>query len=222
MFSELYTKIVDLLFPRMCVQCGIRGTLLCGECLGRLPRAEPSKESFVSAVFSYQNQALRRLIWKFKYKNARGVAQYFGEALYHEILGALSEELLLSKSERVLLVPIPLHKKRLHERGYNQSELLALEIMKCAKEQGGEEFFQIELGALIRTRKTKPQAKKEKRSARFENLRGAFVCSDPSRVRGRTVILIDDVTTTGATFVSAKSALSSARPRKVLAFAVAH
>jgi len=74
----------------------------------------------------------------------------------------------------------------------------------------------------VRTRATAPQARSEKRVARLANLRGAFVCTGPSRIRGRVVILIDDVTTTGATLLEAKRALTVAKPRKVLAFTVAH
>jgi predicted amidophosphoribosyltransferase len=83
-------------------------------------------------------------------------------------------------------------------------------------------IFEFAPGALVRTRKTTAQARSEKRTARIANLHEAFTCPDPTHIRGRTIILIDDVTTTGATLLSAKHALSLARPRKIIAFTVAH
>lgn len=117
-----------------------------------------------------------------------------------------------------MLIPIPLHKKRLRERGYNQSDLLVREIV--ALDTVG--LFSTAPDLLMRMRDTKPQAKKEKRRARLENLRDAFTCLDLGRIHNKTVILIDDVTTTGATLQEAKRALMKGNPRKVLAVTVGH
>jgi ComF family protein len=183
-----------------------------------VPSAPPAEHSFIRAVLDYRHPSIRRAVWRFKYENMRGFAEVFSEKLYEEILGDLGDNLSGASSETFLLIPIPLHKKRQRERGYNQSELLVRNIITLDHSK----IFEYAPDLLVRTRATAPQARSEKRAARLANLRGSFVCADPARVRGRTVVLIDDVTTTGATFLEAKRALLVAKPREVLAFAVAH
>lgn len=210
--------LINAVFPQECAGCRRSGTLLCATCIEDTQRAPQSEHAFINAVFDYHNKAIKRAVWRFKYKNARGFAKIFAPYLYDEIIGALGNELFISGGENILLVPVPLHKKRLRERGYNQSELLAREILKLDSAR----IFSYAPELLIRVRETKSQAKSEKRNARIKNLRDAF-CSPPTlRARGCVVILIDDVTTTGATLVEAKRSIRTLRPRKVLAFTVAH
>ena len=192
--------------------------LLCKKCLASVPAPFPAELSFIRAVFDYKNKFIKRAIWRFKYENAREFAEVFADSLYDEIIGELGESLHVSENEKFLLIPIPLHQHRLRERGYNQSELLARAVMK--RDHGG--IFELSPKVLIRTRKTKPQAHSEKRTVRLANLRDAFACVDHARVHGRTVILLDDVTTTGATLLAAKQALDRAHPHSVLAFTIGH
>lgn len=218
---SIFNRVADLLFPRSCAECAKSGTFLCEECLSSLPNAQHPEYAFITAIFDYQNPAIRKVIWRFKYRNARGVARCFGERLYEEILNELGNGLDASTrplgANSFLLIPIPLHNKRLRERGYNQSELLAREIVKYDTGK----MFQIETNALKRTQNTKPQAKSEKRASRFKNLCGAFTATS-SIVRGKHILLIDDVTTTGATFSEARKTLLLAGARTVNAYAVAH
>lgn len=218
---SIFNRVTDLLFPRACAKCDKGGTFLCEECLSSLPNAQRHEYSFITAIFDYQNPVIRKVIWRFKYRNARGIAKCFGARLYEEVINELGDELDASIMPLVansfLLVPIPLHSKRFRERGYNQSELLAREIVKYDTGK----MFQIETRALKRTQNTKPQAKSEKRASRFKNLCGAFTAT-PSIVRGKHIILIDDVTTTGATFSEARKTLLQAGARMVSAYAVAH
>ncbi len=214
----MFSRLLDIFFPRECTGCRTLNTLLCEECLMRVPPASPAEHSFIRAVFDYKNKLIKRAVWRFKYKNARGFAEVFAPYLCDEIVGTLGEGLYASERAKFLIIPIPLHNARLRERGYNQSELLAQAVIKL--DHGG--IFELASNVLVRTRKTKPQAHSEKRAVRIENLRDAFSCTDYARVRGRTVILLDDVTTTGATLLAAKQALTVCKPRKVLAFTVAH
>lgn len=214
---SLFNIALDILFPQVCVGCKKNGTPLCEKCLDAIPVARAPEYAFISSILDYRSPAIRKLIWQFKYKNARRVAKCFGEKLYEDIIAGLGEDLFISKKETFLLVPIPLHKKRLRERGYNQSELLAREIQKYDT----EEILELSPKALVRTRATNAQAKKEKRLARFENLRGAFA-ADPKLVHRRNIILIDDVTTTGATLAEARKVLLKAGARSVKAWTVAH
>lgn len=219
-FLSYFLKVTEILFPRTCSGCGENGSFLCNKCLDESPRALPLSEvpsAFTTAIFNYRHPAIRRAIWRFKYENARDIATHFGRPLYDEIIGEVGNDLRIASGIVFLLVPIPLHPKRLRERGYNQSELLSREILN----HDTEDMFELVPGALARTRQTKPQAKKEKRVARFENLRGAFL-SSPQLVHGRHVILIDDVTTTGATLSEARKSLLKAGAKTVRAYTVAH
>jgi ComF family protein len=216
--QNFFTHLLDVLFPRVCVGCRAPDTLLCGSCINSIRPASKTEQPFIRAVFDYKNPLIKRSIWRFKYENARGYAETFAPYLYDEILGTLGDSLSFSVSEKFLLVPVPLHSKRLRERGYNQSALLAREILKLDQ----AEMFEYAPEILVRRLKTNPQARNEKRAARFANLRDAFIVVDPARIRGRIIILIDDVTTTGATLLEAKRSFASSRPRKILAFTVGH
>lgn len=216
--SSILTFIIDAIFPRACAGCGRNGSLLCAICLEDTQGAPHSEHAFINAVFDYHNKAIKRAMWRFKYKNVRGFAKIFALYLYDEIIGTLGDELFISGGENILLVPVPLHKKRIRERGYNQSEILVHEILKL----DSAHIFSYAPELLVRKKETKQQAKSEKRNTRIRNLRDAFYSPPTLRARGRVVILIDDVTTTGATLVEARRSLKSLQPRKVLAFTVAH
>lgn len=216
--KRIVTYVADILFPHECVGCHTYGVLFCVPCLESCPRAVSAKHSFIHAVYDYQNPIIKRSLWRFKYENVRDVATVFARPLYEKILDELCDDIDAHQQEKYVLIPIPLHTSRRRERGYNQSELLVREIMAC--DEGN--IFEFAPDALTRIRKTKPQARSEKRTERIANLHDAFECPDPTLVRGRTIILIDDVTTTGATLLSAKHTLSSAHPRKILACTVAH
>lgn len=214
---SIFEYVIDMLFPKRCAGCNKIGTFLCAQCIQTIPPPEPPKEPFISAVFDYRHKIVKRAIWRFKYKNVRGLAKTFGENLHSEIVGDLGENLHFSKMETFLVVPIPLHAKRLRERGYNQSELIAHALLH----HDVNKLFELSTTSLIRTRATKPQARSDKRSARLANLRGAFQAV-PKTVYGKNIILIDDVTTTGATLGEARKILLRAGARSVRAYAVAH
>jgi ComF family protein len=112
-----------------------------------------------------------------------------------------------------LVVPVPLHPARLAERGYNQAALLGA---AAASELGAP----LAATALRRTRHTPQQARLD-RARRLENVARAFQVRDPGRVRGRRVVLVDDVTTTGATLAACAEALRAAGAASVQALVVA-
>ena len=110
------------------------------------------------------------------------------------------------------LVPVPLHTSRIEQRGYNQSELLAAELAQRIDRP----FLP---NAIIRTRDTEHQSRLS-REERHRNVKGAFE-ADPRWVRGRVVVLVDDVSTTGSTISECALALKSAGAHKVLALIAA-
>ena len=133
---KIFTQILDTIFPQKCVACKKERTLLCEKCLYSFPTSSSAEHPFIHPVFDYHHPPLRNALWRFKYKNARGFAKIFAERLYENIIEEMSDHIDAHSEEKYLLVPIPLHKSRLRERGYNQSALLAKELMKYGGKGG--------------------------------------------------------------------------------------
>lgn len=130
----------------------------------------------------YLRGPLKRAIYQFKYRRKRKLALPLADLMHHHLLeNPLPVE---------LIVPVPLHMDRLRERGYNQAALLAHEL----SERSG---LPLEEGSLVRIRVTAPQVAL-KAEERRKNVRGAFR-GQGEKTRDRQVLLVDDVSTTGAT-----------------------
>ncbi|MBI2953438.1 MAG: ComF family protein [Chloroflexi bacterium] len=204
--------ILDLLFPPRCFGCSTRGAWLCADCVPQLPHVEhpicqicgyPTAGTKVCA-FCYKTRpkihgirapyyfegALRDAIHRFKYKHAK----YLAEPLAHLLLNYLQA----SPIDADIVVPVPLHQTRLAERGYNQSELLAIELGKALN-------LPVVARCVDRIRPTDSQMSLPAQR-RIANVRGAFYSVDKT-IAGKKVLLIDDVCTTGATLESCTVAL---------------
>jgi ComF family protein len=214
--ARLGRAAVDLVFPPRCALCGRGGPFLCVECSSSLPRALPprcrrcwrpvpagepcpdcrSRASALDSVrsaFLYQGPA-RNLVHALKYD---------GQTALAEPMTALMEAELREQSAGIdLVVPVPLFAWRRRTRGYNQSALLAREIGKLLAVPVAE-------NALRRLRNTPPQVRIASAGERRSNVRGAFACQD-ARVAGRSILLVDDVTTTGATLEACAAPLKAA------------
>lgn len=202
-FQKLF---LDIFFPRQCVSCNSADTWLCEECLSKIvlikspicpsckkltpkgqfcPRCR-SKTSLTGVMVAayYEEGPLKNAIINYKYKYIAELSDPLSNLLVNHLQ-------TFTLPSDVLLVPVPLHRSRLHQRGFNQSAVLA---QKVAEAYG----FICEERILIRNRKTKPQVELSGK-ARRENVKGAFTCQNPKAVFGRNILLIDDVCTTGAT-----------------------
>lgn len=113
-----------------------------------------------------------------------------------------------------LLVPVPLHRRRRNWRGFNQSFLLAQHL-------GARFGLPVCERILVRRRHTRPQSLTKSEAERQENIAGAFACLQPEKVRGRDVILVDDICTTAATLTECARELKAAGARKVWGWVVA-
>jgi ComF family protein len=149
----------------------------------------------------------RRLVHALKYDGLSALADPMGQALMPALVdwGVAPD----------LLVPVPLHPSRERRRGFNQAALLARSL-------GGRVDVPVAARLLCRTRATSPQVRSAGADARRANVAGAFAVAEPSRVLGRTVLLVDDVCTTGATLRACADALRTARARTVYALTFAH
>lgn len=162
----------------------------------------------IFTFYSYDNELLKKIIHGLKYKFVEDLASPLGTLLIRELKKVEGQ---IGKPD--FIVPVPLHRKRLLERGFNQSELLALKIL---------EYFEwpVENTVLLRTRMTAPQVSQDE-AGRKENVGNAFSAVDPSKILNKKIVLLDDVFTTGATMEECAKVLKSAGAKEVLGLALA-
>ena len=174
---------------------------LCEDCM-----VKPPVYDMIAAPFAFEGP-LVDAVHSFKY----GGKSHYAKSLGLPLAEFASENLYLS--DPPLVMPVPLHHKRLMERGFNQSLLLARYVTRELK--GDLDFL-----SLVRVRFTQAQTQLS-REDRLKNLRRAFAVTRPERVMNRIVLLVDDVATTGATFNECAKVLKKAGAREVLAIALA-
>ena len=189
---------------RTCPKCG-RKTLaegVCLSCKGRAPRFSKGISPFV-----YRGESAS-FVNRIKTGNPT-LALYFAERMAESLLLQCEDmqAFLGEGEESLLLIPVPLTKKRLRERGYNQASLLAERVFEVLLEKG----YRVELreDILVKRRDT-AQQKHMNFSSRMENVAGAYHVARRKACRGRSMVLIDDILTTGATGSECASRLLSA------------
>ncbi len=218
---------LNLLFPRWCVGCGKEGSFICHSCYSLLPRLTPPlcprcgkpqpSGTLCSNCVSWQTEidgirspfrfdgVVRQAIYQLKYGNLRAIAAPLAQLL--------NDYLAANPVPVEVLVAVPLHGKRLRERGYNQSSLLAKELGKLAN-------LPVVNGCLIRQRYAPSQARTPTVEERQRNVADAFICCD-QRLQHKQVLLIDDVSTSGATLNACAKALKAAGATAVWGLALA-
>lgn len=215
----LFADLLGLLFPEYCIGCGKPGTILCAICERTITTKPVALSGTSAALFDYQHPLVKKTIWALKYHRKRAVAKYFGTALYREFFKGLAHG-ERHKHEAIVLIPIPGGKKAVAMRGYNHAALIAEAIRKCGKADG---LNITSLNNVLYKRREIPnQVKAREKTKREKNVEGIFRIRDAEKLLGKTVILIDDVITTGATIGEAKRVIKGCQPKRVLALAVAH
>jgi competence protein ComFC len=217
MFLQMKNFFLDLLFPVCCVGCRVEGEWFCVNCVqkvslnekqfcpvcwresagGRVCESCSSPLTGLRVVASYKrNPELAKAVKNLKYKFSENLAQNLGELLASSF----------STDKDSIIVPIPLHKKRLRWRGFNQAELLARQVAQKLN-------LPLE-DLLIRTKNTSQQAKLS-RDERLRNLSDAFEIVPNPNTQNKTVILVDDVASTGTTIIEAAQILKKAGVEEV-------
>jgi len=220
---------LDILFPAKCVGCGREGSFLCPACRGALPRLLPpycqrcgvplvSPDASVCPRCRHSTFALdglrspfimdgviREAIHRLKYNNLKAMAP--------ELSQLLGDYLRTSPLPAQTIVPVPLHPKRERERGYNQAALLARGL-------GRELGRPVVEDCLRRVKDSPPQARAGSAAERQRRVAGAFV-STGTQLQGIQVLLIDDVSTTGATMYACAQALKQGGAASVWGLALA-
>jgi ComF family protein len=210
--------ILEILYPSVCLGCQLKGEILCIDCISKITRNEKELSPNIDAIFYYHDPFIKKIIWSLKYHNHPYLGQKLGKILYDEYKEDLSNIEIYTKGEPILVIPVPITKKKTKIRGYNQAEKIALGF--CLS--GENKVFNFENKIIKKIIETIPQARIDNRKRRLENIRGAFIIEKPEMVKGRTVLVIDDVTTTGGTLNEIINILKKAGAKKVLGLAIAH
>lgn len=158
----------------------------------------------ITTIMNYRDAAARDLIRALKYDGSGAAAALAAAALADYLREQLADSKLFSPRE-ILLIPMPLHRSRKRERGFNQIELV---LKALPKEFRDGTISKLAPEMLVRSRATKQQTKLP-RSERLKNMIGAFAVADPARAARSHIFLIDDVATTGATLKCAGAPLKT-------------
>lgn len=214
--------ILNIVFPVKCVACGRSDSDLCVECLKNMPPAERESAAWIFPLYDYRHPPLKKALWLLKYKGKKRLAIIFAEVLHNRILEELSDLFIMENFRNAILIPIPLSRKRYRERGFNQAELICRALVKI----DNDENFKLENNILTKQKDTKHQAHIENRTERLRNIIGSFAVKNDEQngelIKGRNIILIDDIITTGATLTEARKILKQSGAKKIIAFTIAH
>ncbi len=232
--------LADLLFPKQCFGCRKSGSYLCPDCLATIeimesywclcpkPQRMPSpgkcpfcKNHSLDGLYfavAYKNSLVKKLIHRFKYPPyVKELKITLADLIISHFLITeksnfqITEK--LSQLKTAVLVPVPLNKQKLKNRGFNQAQALAETLSNNWR-------MPLVSDCLAKIRTTETQAKLSALE-RQENLKNAFACLKPEAIQGKQVFLVDDVYTTGATMDECARVLKSAGAKRVWGLAVA-
>lgn len=225
--QKILASIKQMIFPNLCVCCSEylshQEAFICDICLHTLSRFEQYMEKdnvvaqifwgrvkleFATALLSYgTNGDVQKVLHEIKYRNGKALGYFIGEWM-----GRVAKEQQLFNTIDTI-IPIPLHPKKELLRGYNQCDLIVNGIMTELNKQ-------VLNNVLIRTKNTSTQTKK-KRYERYINTSEIFAVVSPEQLKGKHILLVDDVVTTGATLEAAAGALLDVEGVKISVYALA-
>lgn len=219
------SHLIKIGFPNNCITCSnslLRNEkFICSNCFFYIPKGDSiiSNSSETAQLlgkypvtiggchlFNFDKDGkTQQLLHELKYNSNIDLGLFLGELIGVEFKSQLQHI--------DYIIPVPLHKKKLHERGYNQSEILSNGINKIIHKE-------VSISNLERIKYTQTQTKKNK-IERLENIKDAFVLKNPKEFEHKTVLLIDDVVTTGSTLVECIRSLSLVKDIKIVVLVLA-
>lgn len=228
--------IIDIFFPKTCFGCGKEGEYICTDCIstleilnyqyclcntnpkrvasimdsGKCPKCQNKKMDGLFFAINYNNQLIQKTIQNFKYPPlVKNLSLSFSQIIYHHF--QLSN-FNTSNFDNFIIIPVPLEKSREKWRGFNQ----AYEVAK------GLDFLNIPIknNCLVKTKKTKLHSLLSKKE-RSKNILNAFKLINSEEIRGKKILLLDDVYTTGATMEECAKVLKKFGAKRVFGLVIA-
>lgn len=227
LLETLKAFILNTLFPPVCVSCKKEGDFLCEECLKGLDKKkihpiycktgkDPDFHYLDGVIYALdyaKNPQIQAAVKQLKYRFTQELAEHFANLIAEKI-----RELSMAQKRKIVLIPVPLHKKRLNYRGFNQAEIIAKAV--ASKMPGGKAEI---IDLLERSRETQQQAKLNK-DERHKNLKGAFIMNKKcvhEYSSNNLYFIVDDVCTTGSTLENCVEVLKDNGFKKVYGLVVA-
>ena len=210
---------MNFIFPEHCIGCEKPGSALCAICERTITVKAIALSGTSAALFDYNNPLVKKAVWALKYKHRRSIGKYFGTALYREFFKQLSYG-AKKTGESIVLIPVPASRKARRMRGYNHAGVIAATIAELGQDEGLSITLRDDI--LYKRKEASQQAHTRGKDERRKNVESIFAVRHGEEIYEKTVILIDDVITTGATMAEAKRVLKACKPKRILAIAVAH
>jgi predicted amidophosphoribosyltransferase len=242
MWITVKNFISDLLYPQFCFNCGKEGNYLCQDCqsiieiLNTHQKHQTQNLKDLYFALPYQNLLIKNLIKKFKYQPfVKELAQPLASLIitHFQLLDKKPNffcPLRLQPTHRILppsagpdqkssngadyiFIPVPLEKKKLKQRGFNQAEEIGKELSK---------FLKISLlnNVLAKIKETPPQVDLSDEE-RKENIKGVFIVRNGDLIKNRKILLVDDIYTTGSTLEECAKVLKKAGAKEIIGIVVA-
>jgi len=255
-FLKVKKFILDLLFPKFCLNCNKEGSYLCQDCFSLIDIAERQYCPFCSSPrivldgktcnscrnskklaglycpTSYDNFIIKKAINQFKYQpyikelakplasliiaylvNLKKLGDFSDFTPHHFLENNLKQTKFTENGAGFIIIPVPLHKKKLKKRGFNQAGEIAKELSRFLKIPAFNDV-------LVKIKQTPAQVELKKEQ-REENIKNVFNCREPNLVKKRKILLVDDIFTTGATMEESALTLKRAGAREVWGIVVA-
>lgn len=228
LFNAIFSDTLHLFYPHVCTGCGSdlldKENLLCLKCINDLPHTNfaahpnnPIEKIFWGRIpvtaahsqFYFEKESLiQHLIHQLKYKHNTAIGVYLGELMGKTLLNS-------NRFANIdYLIPLPLYAHKEYKRGYNQAKIICDGLSAIMN-------VPVITGNVIRQRFTETQTRKH-RNERWENVEGSFVIKNPDAFKGKSILLVDDVITTGATLEACGSLLTQTEDVKLFIATLAH
>ena len=207
--------VLDFLFPPACVVCGkIDKNWLCKKCELRVKRLEKSCEVNIQNrkyekllyIFKYES-LIRKLVLGYKFSNKAYISNFFSNIIVN------NKKIFCLLKQYDMIIPVPMHKKKMQNRGYNQTELVSQKIAKNLGIQNRPDILQKVVNTTTQSRLGG--------KARQTNIQHAFFIKNDIEVEDKKIILLDDIYTTGATSEECSRILKDAGAKEILILVLA-
>lgn len=206
----MFERLLNFIFPKPKKVSRLEETTP-GALLKKARLATDSPEPWIENIFMYKDPVIHDLVWQLKFHRNKKVAKLFADIISDHLAENISDDETFSRNKTVI-IPIPSSKTRMRKKGFNQTFLICnyLQTVPVCK------------NILVRKKHSLPQSHIKNRGARLENIRGCFSVQNTDDLKNKNIILLDDVTTTGATLREARNALKKHGAKTVTAITIAH